>query len=291
MIDGKEVTTNYPVSFVSGMFHGSQLNVAAMTKEAYVIYMTVKKLIFYLTGQDITLKVIIYLKKFLNHRTLNNMGDNWAVEIESFKIKFIHAGKDNVLVDTLSRLIDIDSDVVLEPELKDYEFGCYAFETLCKAKSTSVGGKLSLVYGVDICKTNITYDNSKNSEFSIKLLLSNVKLAWLQENDSKVCALKGKVADGLYSDFYFINKGILYRFVSDNCHKFRTAVVPEELIGRVLYLGHNQSGHNGYQRTYAAIKCVYYWKGMRKHVLTHCKSCVTCAKQKAQKSQFEKQIF
>ena len=32
-IDGKEVTTNHPVSFVSGMFHGSQLNWAAMTKD------------------------------------------------------------------------------------------------------------------------------------------------------------------------------------------------------------------------------------------------------------------
>ena len=42
---------------------------------------------------------------------------------------------------------------------------------------------------------------------------------------------------------------------------------------------------------YAAIKCVYYWKGMRKHILVHCKSCPTCAKQRVQKTQFEKQIF
>ena len=91
VIDGKEVTTNHPVSFVSGMFHGSQLNWAAMTKEAYAIYMTVKKSTFYLTGQEITLKSDhLPLKKFLNHRTLNNTVDNWAVEIESFKIKFVH---------------------------------------------------------------------------------------------------------------------------------------------------------------------------------------------------------
>ena len=44
----------------------------------------------------------------------------------------------------------------------------------------------------------------------------------------------------------------------DNGHKFKAAVVPEDLIGMVLHLGHNQSGHNGYQRTYAAIKCIYY---------------------------------
>ena len=35
----------------------------------------------------------------------------------------------------------------------------------------------------------------------------------------------------------------------------RAAVVPEDLIGTVLHLGHNQSGNNGYQRTYATIKC------------------------------------
>ena len=77
----------------------------------------------------------------------------------------------------------------------------------------------------------------------------------------------------------------------DNGHKFSAAVIPEDLTDTVLILGHNQSGHNGYQRTYAAIKWSYYWKGMRKHILVHCKTCVTCAKQKVQKTQFEKQIF
>ena len=77
----------------------------------------------------------------------------------------------------------------------------------------------------------------------------------------------------------------------DNGHKFSAAVIPEDLTDTVLVLGHNQSGHNGYQRIYAAIKRSYYWKVMRKHVLVHCKTCVTCAKQKVQKTQFEKQIF
>ena len=90
-----------------------------MVKEAYAIYMTVKKSTFYLTGQEITLKSgHLPLNKFLNCRTLNNTVDNWAVEIESFKIKFVHiAGEDNVLADTLSRLIDIDPDVEQEAEL------------------------------------------------------------------------------------------------------------------------------------------------------------------------------
>ena len=129
VVDGKEVTTNHPVSFVSGMFQGSQLNWAAMVKKAYVIYMMVKKSMFSLTSQEIMLwSDHLALKKFLIFKTLNNTVVNWAVEIESFKIKFVHtAGKDNVLADMLSRLIDIDPDVEQEPELKDYEFGCYSF--------------------------------------------------------------------------------------------------------------------------------------------------------------------
>ena len=37
-IDGKSVTTDHPVTFVCGLFRGSQLNWAALTKEAFVIY-------------------------------------------------------------------------------------------------------------------------------------------------------------------------------------------------------------------------------------------------------------
>ena len=41
VIDNKFVTTDHPVAFVSGLFRGSQLNWAALMKEAYAIYMSV----------------------------------------------------------------------------------------------------------------------------------------------------------------------------------------------------------------------------------------------------------
>ena len=80
IVNGKEVTTNHPVAYVSGMFHGSQLNWAAMMKEAYAIYMTVKKSTFYLTGADIMLRSDhLPLNKFLQKNTLNLYVNNWAV--------------------------------------------------------------------------------------------------------------------------------------------------------------------------------------------------------------------
>ena len=38
VINCKSVTTDHPVAFVSGLFRGTQLNWAALTKEAYAIY-------------------------------------------------------------------------------------------------------------------------------------------------------------------------------------------------------------------------------------------------------------
>ena len=55
-VDGKSTTTDHPVAFVSGLFRGSQLNWAALMKEAFAIYMSVKKLSFYLTDAQILLR-------------------------------------------------------------------------------------------------------------------------------------------------------------------------------------------------------------------------------------------
>ena len=114
----------YPVTYVSGLFHGSQLNWAALTKEAYAIYLSVRKLAFYITDADITLRSDhLPLKRFLLKNTLNDKVNNWAVESEMYRIKFEHIkGKSNVLADTLSRLNSIAPDVKLEPELVGYEW-------------------------------------------------------------------------------------------------------------------------------------------------------------------------
>ena len=67
-IDG----TDHPVAYTSGLFRGSQLNWAALTKEAYAIYMSVRKLSFYLDSEQMTLRSDhLPLKKFLEKNTMN----------------------------------------------------------------------------------------------------------------------------------------------------------------------------------------------------------------------------
>ena len=132
VIDGKSVTTDHPVAFVSGLFKGSQLNWAALTKEAYAIYMSVKKLSFYLIQADVLLKSDhLPLKRFLHKNTLNSKVNNWEMELDSFNIWFEHIkGQNNIFADTLSCSIDIDPETQLTPEGNGYEFGYAVFEEL-----------------------------------------------------------------------------------------------------------------------------------------------------------------
>ena len=153
--------------------------------------MSVKKSTFYLTGHEITLRSDhLPLKKFLRKTTLNNTVNNWSTEIESFNINFVHiAGKANVLADMLSRLIDTDPDLQQQPELEGHEFGKYCFETLPKARGSvsevKIGGDTA-----EMCEIQITYDNPKNSEFSVELPLEDDKFASLQGNDPKIRDLR-----------------------------------------------------------------------------------------------------
>ena len=116
--------TDHPIAYVSGLFRGSQLNWAALTKEAYVIYISVMKLSFCLDSARITVRSDhLPLKKFLKKNTMNTKVNNWAVELGIPGIK-------NVLADTLSRLIEVDSDVKLPEEKDGQEFGYIPFEQL-----------------------------------------------------------------------------------------------------------------------------------------------------------------
>ena len=219
------------------------------------------------------------LKKFLRKMTLNDTVNNWSTEIESFNINFVHiSGKANILAYTLSRLIDTDPDLKQQPELEGHEFGKY-FKTLPKARG-SMAHKVIGGDQFDVCKVQVTYDNPKDSEFLVTLPLDDDKFVSLQEQDLKIWELCDKVKKGMYSEFYLVKNNILFRSIVDNGHGSEARVLPESLVGVVLHLGHNQSGHNGYQRTYTVIKRLYFWKGMRVQILQYCKQCKVCMLQK-----------
>ena len=69
-----------------------------MTKEAYAIYMSVKKLSFYIDTAKVTVRRDhLPLKKFLEKNTMNSKVNNWAIELESQNINFQHIPGEKIL--------------------------------------------------------------------------------------------------------------------------------------------------------------------------------------------------
>ena len=105
--DGKVFKINHPITFTSGFFKASQLNWAALTKEAFAIYSSMKKLSYYLEDADIILRSDHL--PFLQKNTLIPKVNNWAIEISPYRIQFEYTkGIKNTLADTMNRLVQID---------------------------------------------------------------------------------------------------------------------------------------------------------------------------------------
>ena len=82
VFDGKTSRHEHHITYVSGLFNDSQFNWAALTKEAYAIYMAVNKLSFCLTDANITLHGDhLPLKWLLQKTTLNVKVNDWGVEL------------------------------------------------------------------------------------------------------------------------------------------------------------------------------------------------------------------
>ena len=73
-----------------------------------------------------------------------------------------------------------------------------------------------------------------------------------------------------------LKKGIVCRLWCEDDKTSECVVIPEVLRDPLMMLAHDYSGHNSFRRTYNAMKRRYYWPGMRKDILRHCKRCHQC---------------
>ena len=240
-IDNKQVVVNHPITYVSGLFKGSQLNWVALTKEAYAIYMSIKKLTYYLEDAEITLRSDhLPLKRFLQRNTLNTKVNNWAVEISPFKITFEYIkGIKNTLADTMSRLIALDPDNQLVDKAEGFEYGYYAFDNIDLIKTQVEINEMTN-------KTGVENPVSLPSE-EITLPIEKNKLIELQEED-KLCKkiLNMLASNKLYNkNPYYNENGILKRYIDDNKQRFKVIILPQILTQPTLQLAHEGLGHNG----------------------------------------------
>ena len=243
--DEKEVKVLHPISYQSGLFKGAQLNWACLTKEVYAIYMSIKKLDYYLVDADITLRSDhLPLKKFLAKNTLNSKVNNWAVDILPFKITFEYIkGIKNTLADTMSHLVDIDPDTTQPEEELGCEFGYYIFDSLPPILVEEVC-TIDLLPSIIITdpdnETHLLLDPKDpggNTERFLELLNHEHYeiVSSLQDQDTFCHQISTLLRCGklINKHMYTIQKDILRRIVTIDNARFLPIVLPREAYEEV----------------------------------------------------------
>ena len=284
MVEEREIKILHPITYMSGLFRGTQMNWACLTTEAYAIYMSIKKLAYYLEDADITLRSDhLPLKKFLTKNTLNSKVNNWAIEISPFCITFEYIkGIKNTLADNMSCLINIDPQIQSEPEPEGHEFGYYTFDPL------------SALEVQDIQTSSIeTTPDDNDDDFLGNLPINNNMLAKLQQKDEFCKNILNQIEKGNIRDrhLYKMDNKLLKRFIMDGNNTYETTVIPRSLIPQVLQMVHDELGHNGTHRTYIFLKRLYYWKGLKPSVEKHIKRCYQCQRRNKQVVKYAKLHF
>ena len=182
----------------------------------------------------------------------------------------------------MSRLIQIDPEAKLCPEQEGYEFGYYAFEDMEPIKCE-----------VQEIQTTQPSDPIPLPQEEIRLPLSNEKLQALQVEDKFCKDISNKLQqEQLQSrNPYYIENGILKRFVEDGKQKFGVVILPQVLSNAALQLAHEGLGHNGSPRTYALLKRYYYWKVLKPMVRKHVQACRFCQEHNKQVVKYSKYNF
>ena len=276
--DGKKRKILHPITYMSGLFKGSQINWATLTKEAYAIYVSVKKLDHYIQDAEVTLRSDhLPLKSFLQKNTLNTKVNNWAIDITSrcrnIQFEYIKGIK-NTLADTMSRLIKITPEIEQEPEPPGQEFGYDIFETLEPIETTT--------HYINELKEEIQIKHEAIPDDLLPIVdLTESQLEDIQMKDKFIKNIVNRLVAKQQPEGkpYYLEGKLLKKYIYDNKQRFEVTVVSPNCAALLLNLAHDQLGHNGTARTYMLLKRTYYWKGMKTDVSNYVKQCKLCQKQ------------
>ena len=276
--DGKKRKILHPITYMSGLFKGSQVNWATLTKEAYAIYVSVKKLDHYIQDAEVTLRSDhLPLKSFLQKNTLNTKVNNWAIDITSrcrnIQFEYIKGIK-NTLADTMSRLIEITPEIEQEPEPPGQEFGYDIFETLEPIETTT--------HYINELKEEIQIKHEAIPDDLLPIVdLTESQLEDIQMKDKFIKNIVNRLVARQQPEGkpYYLEGKLLKKYIYDNKQRFEVTVVSPNCAPLLLNLAHDQLGHNGTARTYMLLKRTYYWKGMKTDIANYVKQCKLCQKQ------------
>ena len=157
------------------------------------------------------------LKRFLEHKTKNSKVDNWSLDIAHYNLQFEYVkGIKNTMADTMSRLVQLDPAIKQEPELEGYQFG----QPLKKELAEEVVAVVQ--EGTDSENEPIPPDPK------VTWGVTPAELKEMQSED-KLCTriMSQMIKQGEKALHpYYLEGGILKKYVYDDKQWFETTVVP-----------------------------------------------------------------
>ena len=232
------------------------------------------------------------MKSFLLKNTKNDKVNNWGVELASkYTLKFEYVkGIKNTLADTMSRLVTLDPDIMLVKEPEGYQFG-KQIEPL-KGNNIQDVALISLAPMVSVPKPTDPTNPIPDKDI-LHWGISPEEIIERQEKDQFCQNIRKRITkEGPKAVYpYYLEGGLLMRYVEDNKQRFEAIVVPRELSTVALKLAHDDLGHNGSARTYMILRRNYYWKGLRPDVVKYVKKCTLCRKHNSASPKYNKGTF
>ena len=254
--EGREFSIHHPITYVSGLFKGPQLNWAALTKEAYAIYMVARKLDYYLRDAETTIRSDhLPLKSFLLKNTKNDKVNNWGVELASkYTLKFEYVkGIKTTLADTMSRLVTLDPDIIMVKEPEGCQFGKQVEHN--KGVDAKEVALISLAPVAPVPTSKDPIDPIPDKDV-LHWGISPEEIIERQVKDQFCQNIRKRIErEGPKAVYPYYTEGeLLMRYVEDNKQWFEAIVIPRELSAVVLKLAHHDLEHNGSARTYMILR-------------------------------------
>ena len=192
----------------------------------------------------------------------------------------------------MSHLVDIDPDTTQPEEELGCEFGYYIFDSLLPISVEEVC-TIDLIPSITITdpdnETHLLLDpKDPGGDVEKFLELLNHEhyevVSSLQDQDTFCHKILTFLRCGklINKHVYTIQKDILRRIMTIDNARFLPIVLPSALIGHMLSLAHDHLGHNGISRTYAMVRRLYFWKGMKSSITKYIKNCNICQKRNLQ---------
>ena len=294
-------TIDLPITFQSGSYSSSQEKWSTIQKEAYAIYASFKKMVFYLRDAYILIRSDhASLRKFIHCNTTNGQLTAWAQGLFAIlpHIEFKHLkGSQNILSDASMRIkrlplykeiISIpksQSDALLpaSPSQDKLEIPIFDQDVTWQLhnviKETMNGFMLNDTwYEIDKMSSEkylpLNDLMTTKTPSMVQLKLSTESLRKLQATDKQHSKIGGQLLQGQeHPAFMLDDRETLYQKV---CKYFQAVLLPEKLRKHIMFELHDCFGHPGTNKLYNCMQKYYYWPGIKQDCNKYMQSCKAC---------------